>query len=184
MWFNEKFETFWLEIKNTNVIFWNCRGCFLKNWNRTSKEVSAHYGLNPWEPEVKKLWYSYYLPVFPSFCGGLLKKNVSVQGHFQELQWKNGLKLQFLYKRGLAENFRERTYYTRQNFAFLSPRFLKKKASNQKCLFVFFCVNFSRLPAVSTFCSSIEKWFFFCKKCQLKTDLYKRSQFTFLLSIK
>ena len=74
MWFNEKFETFWLEIKNTNVIFWNCRGCFLKNWNRTSKEVSAHYGLNPWEPEVKKLWYSYYLPVFPSFCGGLLKK--------------------------------------------------------------------------------------------------------------
>ena len=86
--------------------------------------------------------YQYFLP-FAVGCS----KNVSVQGHFQELQWKNnGLKLQFLYKRGLAENFRERTYYTRQNSALWSSRFLKKRASKQKCLLVFFCANFSRLP--------------------------------------
>ena len=89
-WQCEIFETFWLEIQNTNVIFWNCRGCFLKNWNRTPKEVSPHYGLNPWEPEVKKLWYSYYLPVFPSVCGGLLKKMLPFKVIFRNYNEKMG----------------------------------------------------------------------------------------------
>ena len=69
---------------------WNCRGCFLKNWNKTPKEVSHHYGLNPWEPEVKKLWYSYYLPVFPSVCGGLLKKMLPFKVIFRNYKEKMG----------------------------------------------------------------------------------------------
>ena len=85
-------------------------------------------------------------------------------------KWAVGILFKQLFCQKYHEdNFRERTY-TRQNFAFLSPRFLKKKASKQKCLLVFFCVNFSRLPAVCTFCSSIEKWLGFCKKCQLGSE--------------